>query len=149
MRAGSSPKILRSRRWIPRTIDVVAEIKNRTNGAGVDPAIETAAQPETVTMALQATRTLGRVVEVGIFERPATFELNDLVFQERELIGIIHRQRRTSQAIQMMADGRVVHGPMISSRIHWKMSSRRASKNVSLNKRANVKVIVRLQRGPA
>ena len=36
----------------PTEIGVVAEINNRTNGVGVDLAIETAAQPETVTMAL-------------------------------------------------------------------------------------------------
>ena len=36
----------------PTEIGFVAEIKNRTNWVGVDLAIETAAQPKTVTMAL-------------------------------------------------------------------------------------------------
>ena len=101
----------------PTEIDVIAEIKDRTNGVGVDLAVETAAQPETVTMALEATRKLGRVVEVGIFEKPATFELNDLVFQERELIGIINNSGEFPQAIQMMADGRV-EGSGGSLRLH-------------------------------
>ncbi|MGD8291601.1 MAG: 2,3-butanediol dehydrogenase [Desulfobacterales bacterium] len=126
----------------PTEIDVVAEIKDRTNGVGVDLAVETAAQPETVTMALEATRKLGRVVEVGIFEKPATFELNDLVFQERELIGIINNSGEFPQAIQMMADGRVDPGPMISSRISLENVVEKGFEECIRNKRANVKVIV-------
>ena len=94
------------------------------------------------TKVLQATRTLGRVVEVGIFEKPATFELNDLVFHERELIGIINNSGEFPQAIQMMADGRVDPGPMISSRISLEDVVEKGFEECIRNKRSNVKVIV-------
>jgi len=126
----------------PTEIDVVAEVKMRTGGDGVDLTIETAGQPETVTMALQSTRKLGRVVEVGIFEKPATFDLNDLVFHERELIGILNNGGEFPQAIQMLADGRVDPTPMISNRISLEEVVSKGFEECVLNKRANVKVIV-------
>ncbi len=126
----------------PTEMDVVAEVRKRTNGDGVDLAIEAAGRPETVTMALQATRTQGRVVEVGIFEEPATFELNDLVFHERELIGIMNNGGEFPQAIQMLADGRVDPTPMISNRISLEEVVEKGLEECVVNKRANVKVIV-------
>jgi (R,R)-butanediol dehydrogenase/meso-butanediol dehydrogenase/diacetyl reductase len=126
----------------PTEIDVVAEVRKRTDGDGVDLTIETAGQPETVTMALRSTRKLGRIVEVGIFEKPATFDLNDLVFNERELIGILNNGGEFPQAIQMLADGRVDPTPMISNRISLEEVVEKGFEECVLNKRANVKVIV-------
>jgi (R,R)-butanediol dehydrogenase/meso-butanediol dehydrogenase/diacetyl reductase len=126
----------------PTEIDVVAEVRKRTDGDGVDLTIETAGQPETVTMALQSTRKQGRIVEVGIFEKPATFDLNDLVFNERELIGIMNNGGEFPQAIQLLADGRVDPTPMISNRISLEEVVTKGFEECVLNKRANVKVIV-------
>ena len=126
----------------PTEIDVVAEVKRRTGGDGVDLTIETAGQPETVAMALQATRKLGRVVEVGIFEKPVQIELNNLVFKEIELIGILNNGGEFPQAIQMLADGRVDPTPMISNRISLEDVVEKGFKECITNKRGNVKVIV-------
>ena len=126
----------------PTEIDVVAEVKRRTSGDGVDLTIETAGQPETVGMALQATRKLGRVVEVGIFEKPVQIEMNDLVFKEIELIGILNNGGEFPQAIQMLADGRVDPTPMISNRISLEDVVEKGFKECIANKRGNVKVIV-------
>jgi len=126
----------------PTEMDVVAEIKKRTGGLGVDLTIETAGVPETVSMALQATRKLGRVVEVGIFEHPVTFDLNDLVFCERELIGIFNNGGEFPQAIQLLADGRVDPTPMISNRIALEDVVQKGFEECIVNKRGNIKVIV-------
>ena len=93
-------------------------------------------------MALQSTRKLGRVVEVGIFEKPATFDLNDLVFFERELIGILNNGGEVPQAIQFLADGRVDPGPMISSRISLEEVVEKGFVECVTNKRSNIKVLV-------
>ncbi len=126
----------------PTEIDVPEEIKKRTNGLGVDLTIETAGVPNTVSMALQATRKLGRVVEVGIFEEPATFDLNDLVFCERTLIGIFNNGGEFPQAIQMLADGRVDPGPMISNRIPLEEVVEKGFIECVKNKKGNIKVLV-------
>jgi (R,R)-butanediol dehydrogenase/meso-butanediol dehydrogenase/diacetyl reductase len=126
----------------PTKEDVPTEVMKRTGGLGVDLTIETAGVPATVTMALQSTRKLGRVVEVGIFEEPATFDLNDLVFSERTLIGILNNGGEFPQAIQMLADGRVDPTPMISNRIDLEEVVEKGFVECVNNKRTNVKVLV-------
>ena len=126
----------------PREVDVVAEVKKRTGGIGVDLAIDDAGQAETLTMALQATRTQGRVVEVGIFEKPVTFNINDCVLHEREIIGILNTGCQVPTAIQFMADGRVDPTPLISNRISLEDVVEKGFEECIVNKANNVKVIV-------
>ena len=126
----------------PTEVDVVEEVKKRTGGDGVDVTIETAGQPATVAMAIKATRKQGRIVEVGIFEKPVSLELNDLVFNERELIGIMNNGGEFPQAIQMLADGRVDPTPMISNRIPLEEVVEKGFKECINNKSSNIKVIV-------
>jgi (R,R)-butanediol dehydrogenase / meso-butanediol dehydrogenase / diacetyl reductase len=126
----------------PAEVDVVEEVKKRTGGDGVDVTIETAGQPGTVAMAIKATRKQGRIVEVGIFEKPVSLELNDIVFNERELIGIMNNGGEFPQAIQMLADGRVDPTPMISNRIPLEEVVEKGFKECINNKSSNIKVIV-------
>ena len=126
----------------PEKVDVVAEVKKRTDGRGVDLALDDAGQSETLTMALQATRTQGRVVEVGIFEKPATFNINDLVLRERELIGILNTGCMIPTALKLMAAGRVDPTPLISNRIDLEDVVEKGFKECIVNKATNVKVIV-------
>ena len=123
-------------------IDVVAEVKKRTNGIGVDLVIEGAGQPETLQMAIRSTRTQGRIVQVAFFEGPVTVELNDLVMWERELIGLLNNGGEFPQAIQLLADGRVDPTPMITNRILLEDVVEKGLQECIVNKRANVKVIV-------
>ncbi|MGI5835156.1 MAG: 2,3-butanediol dehydrogenase [Chloroflexota bacterium] len=126
----------------PTEIDVAAEVRKRTDGIGVDIAIEAAGRPETVALAFRATRTLGRVVEVGIFEEPVTYDMNELVFKEREHIGIFNNGGEIPQAIQLLADGRVDPTPLISNRISLEEVVEKGLEECVVNKRSNVKVIV-------
>lgn len=126
----------------PEDGDVVEEIKARTGGLGVDLAIDDAGQEVTMKMALQATRTQGRVVEVGIYEHPITFEPNDLVLHERELIGILNTGGLIPKALQFIADGRVDPTPLISNRIGLEDVVEKGFKECIVNKASNVKVIV-------
>ncbi|OFW57529.1 MAG: hypothetical protein A2Y75_10135 [Candidatus Solincola sediminis] len=126
----------------PEDGDVVEEIKKRTGGMGVDLAIDDAGQEETLKMALQATRTQGRVVEVGIYEHPITFAPNDLVLKEKELIGILNTGSLIPKALQYLADGRVDPTPMISNRIDLEDVVEKGFKECIVNKATNVKVIV-------
>jgi len=126
----------------PTEIDVVEEVKQRTGGDGVDLAIETAGQPQTVAMAIKATRKQGRVVEVGIFEEPIALDLNDIVFNEIEFIGMLNNGGEIPQAIQLLADGRVDPGPMISNRIPLEDVVEKGLKECIENKSSNIKVLV-------
>ncbi len=126
----------------PNEVDVVAEVKKRTGGDGVDLAIDDAGQAETLRMALNATRTQGRVVEVGIFEKEVMFNVNDVVLHERELIGILNNGGEFPQAIQYLADGRIDPTPLISNRIPLEDVVEKGLRECVVNKANNVKVIV-------
>lgn len=126
----------------PNEIDVVAEVKKRTGGIGADLVIETAGQAGTVQMAIRACRTLGRIVQVGFFEGPVTLELNELLFQEREWIGLLNNGGEFPEAIQFLANGWVDPTPMISNRISLEDVVEKGFQECVLNKRGNVKVIV-------
>lgn len=126
----------------PTEIDVVAEIKKQTGGLGADLVIETAAQPETIRIALQSSRTLGRIVQVGFIEEPVLVELNELLYQERHWIGILNNGGEMPEAVQFLADGRVDPTPMISNRISLEDVVEKGLRECIVNKRGNVKVIV-------
>jgi (R,R)-butanediol dehydrogenase/meso-butanediol dehydrogenase/diacetyl reductase len=126
----------------PNKVDVVAEVRKRTNGAGVDLVLDDAGHSETLTMALQASRIQGRVVEVGIFEKPCTFNINDLVLKERELIGILNTGCMIPTALKLMAAGRVDPTLLISNRIDLEDVVEKGFKECIVHKDTNVKVIV-------
>jgi (R,R)-butanediol dehydrogenase / meso-butanediol dehydrogenase / diacetyl reductase len=126
----------------PTEIDVVEEVKRRTNGIGVDLVIEAAGVPETIKMALRSARTQGRIVQVGFTEGPITVELNDLTMSEREWIGLLNNGGEFPQAIQLLADGRVDPTPMISNRIPLEDVVEKGLRECIVNKRANIKVLV-------
>lgn len=127
----------------PTEIDVVAEIKQRTGGLGADLVIETAGVESTIKMAFHATRTLGRVVQVGFTEEPITIEMNELLmYQERQWIGLLNNGGEFPEAIQFLADGRIDPTLMISNRIPLEEVVEKGLEECIVNKRGNVKVIV-------
>lgn len=126
----------------PREVDVVKVVKEETNGDGVDIAIDDAGQEETLRMAINATRTQGRILEVGIFEKPIMLKTNDFVLRERELIGILNNGGEFPQAIQYLADGRLDPTPLISNRIPLEDVVEKGLRECVVNKATNVKVIV-------
>lgn len=130
----------------PSKVDIVDYVKQKTDGRGVDLTLDDAGNSETLTMALQATRIQGRVVEVGIFEKPATFNINDLVLKERELIGILNTGCMIPTALKLMAAGRVDPTPLISNRIDLEDVVEKGFEECIVHKDKNVKVIVNSNR---
>ncbi|RMG55334.1 MAG: 2,3-butanediol dehydrogenase, partial [Bacteroidetes bacterium] len=66
----------------PSETDPVAEVRRLTNGLGVDVAIECVGSEITGALALDLARVGGKVVLVGIFEKPSEIHFNNLVFYE-------------------------------------------------------------------
>jgi (R,R)-butanediol dehydrogenase / meso-butanediol dehydrogenase / diacetyl reductase len=71
----------------PFTSDVVAVVKELTDGLGVDAAIDAAAGRGTLDTAMAATRTRGVVVNVAAWEEPIPFNPTSLLFGEVRLTG--------------------------------------------------------------
>lgn len=71
-----------------KKVDPVAAIKQRTNGHGVDVAIEMIGLPQTMKQALQSAGVMARVVIVGLSNQPLEIRTyTELLGNEIELIG--------------------------------------------------------------
>jgi (R,R)-butanediol dehydrogenase/meso-butanediol dehydrogenase/diacetyl reductase len=71
----------------PRATDVVEEIRARTDGLGVDVALECAGNEAALVSCLGATRTRGTVAQVGLHISPASFDPMELAERELSIVG--------------------------------------------------------------
>lgn len=88
-----------------------------TDGAGFDVVIECAGLPATVLMAGRLTRTRGRLVIMGVFEKPAALDLTDIVFREKTVSGSMSGYGLYDETIRMMSDARFRGDFLISDHI--------------------------------
>jgi len=77
-----------------------------TGGGGFDLVMECAGQPATVLMAAKLTRTRGRLVIMGVFEKPAAIDLTDVVFREKTISGSMSGYGLYEETIRIMTDPR-------------------------------------------
>jgi (R,R)-butanediol dehydrogenase/meso-butanediol dehydrogenase/diacetyl reductase len=71
----------------PTSSDVVGEVHERTEGLGVDVALECAGNEAALTACLGATRARGNVAQVGLHVTPASIDGMQLAERELSLIG--------------------------------------------------------------
>lgn len=72
----------------PANGDVVAEIRERTHGTGVDVALECAGNQAALRACLGATRSGGSVAQVGLHVKDAAIDAMELAERELSLIGV-------------------------------------------------------------
>lgn len=101
----------------PLTQDPVAAIGELTDGAGADVVVECAGIEATGILAGRVARRKGRVVVMGVFERPALLDYTDLVYGEKTFLGSMGGYGVFEEAIQMMAEGKFSGEPLITGRI--------------------------------
>jgi (R,R)-butanediol dehydrogenase/meso-butanediol dehydrogenase/diacetyl reductase len=101
----------------PAAQDALSAALEITDGQGFDVVIECAGQPVTVLMAGRLTRTRGRLVIMGVFEKPAALDLTDIVFREKTVSGSMSGYGLYNETIQMMNDPRFRGDILISDRI--------------------------------
>jgi (R,R)-butanediol dehydrogenase / meso-butanediol dehydrogenase / diacetyl reductase len=86
-RAGRAEQLGASAILDPSSADVVAEVREATDGLGVDVALECAGSEAALHTCLGATRTRGTVAQVGLHVRPASFDAMELAERELTLVG--------------------------------------------------------------
>ena len=88
-----------------------------TNGNGFDVVLECAGQPSSVLLASKITRTRGRLVIMGVFDKPAAIDLTDVVLSEKHIYGCMSGYGLYEETISMMADPRFRGDLLITDRI--------------------------------
>lgn len=114
-----------------------------TEGQGFDVVIECAGQPATVLMAGRVTRTRGRLVIMGVFEKPAALDLTDIVFREKIVSGSMSGYGLYDETIQMMADPRFRGDVLISDHIGLDELVGKGYHGLLNEKEKHVKILVR------
>lgn len=126
----------------PREEDVVAAARAATGDVGYDAAFDCAGLPITFQQALGAVRRRGTLVNVAIWEEPTQIHLNDLVFSEVNLTGVLCYNNEYAATIAMMADGRIPAGELITKRIKLADIVEEGFGELVRNKDRNVKILV-------
>ncbi|HEX8940558.1 MAG TPA: alcohol dehydrogenase catalytic domain-containing protein [Candidatus Limnocylindrales bacterium] len=96
--------------------DPVAELRARTEGVGVDRVLECAGVPATLSWALAMLRRGGRCAVVGIPTEPVGLELQRLVLDELELVGVRASAGEMRHVLPLVAQRRIDVGRIITHR---------------------------------
>jgi threonine dehydrogenase-like Zn-dependent dehydrogenase len=72
----------------PSAGDLVAEVERFTDGEGVDVAFDAAGVQVAVDTAFKAIKARGTLVNIAIWEKRASLDMNDIVFRERAFMGV-------------------------------------------------------------
>ena len=88
-----------------------------TGGQGFDLVVECAGIPATALLASSLARTRGRVMFMGVFEKPAPLDLTDIVFREKTVMGSMSGYGMYEETIAMMANPLFRPNVLITGRI--------------------------------
>ncbi|MEF3310136.1 2,3-butanediol dehydrogenase [Paenibacillus sp. GYB004] len=101
----------------PKECDTVETIRSHTGGLGVDVAYEVAGIEQTINAAILSTRSEGNIVNISIWEKPASIPLNGLILTERKMTSIIAYRNIFPQVIQLIANGQIQALELVTKKI--------------------------------
>ncbi len=101
----------------PTAVDVGKGIAELTNGLRAEVAMECSGVPAGALAALAVTGRLGRIVHVGLQERPVEYPFFRLLVHEKEILTVQGYNDEFPTAILFLADGRVSVDPLITDKI--------------------------------
>jgi (R,R)-butanediol dehydrogenase / meso-butanediol dehydrogenase / diacetyl reductase len=127
----------------PQHEDADKRAQEITEGQGFDLVMECAGQPSSVLMAAKLTRTRGRLVIMGVFEKPAAIDLTDVVFREKTISGSMSGYGLYDETIRMMTDPRFRGDLLITDRISLNDLVGKGYRGLLHEKDKHVKILVR------
>jgi (R,R)-butanediol dehydrogenase/meso-butanediol dehydrogenase/diacetyl reductase len=101
----------------PTEVDVAAEVRALTGGAGADVAFECSSVDVVLDMLLDGLKSTGVLVNVSIWGHPATVDMQKLVMKEIDLRGTIAYANDHPATIKLVQDGKVDLEPFITGKI--------------------------------
>lgn len=101
----------------PSTEDLQARVLEITNGIGVDVAFECTSVNVVLNQLFDAVKPAGVIVNVSIWGKPASIDMQKLVLKEIDLRGTIAYVRDHPATIELVQQGKVNLEPFITGRI--------------------------------
>jgi len=122
----------------------VQKLMELTDGIGVNAAIECVGYPDTPQLTVNLTQRGGIAVITGVFEKPGTLDFSTIMFTERILVGSSIYVHEGRTVIDLLADGRMDPGSLITSIVPLKDATELGFEQLVQNKEDNIKVLLRV-----
>jgi (R,R)-butanediol dehydrogenase / meso-butanediol dehydrogenase / diacetyl reductase len=126
----------------PSQEDVVARVLELTGGVGADVCFECSSINAVLDQLFDAVRPAGVVVNVSIWGKPATIDMQKLVLKEIDLRGTIAYVRDHPATIKLVQQGKVNLAPFITARISLDQLIDQGFETLIHHKDTAVKIIV-------
>ncbi|MFB9276050.1 zinc-dependent alcohol dehydrogenase [Cohnella cellulosilytica] len=98
----------------PLTEDVLAAVKEETDGYGADVVLEMVGLPSTYETAVRAAKMQGTVMALGFAANEVTLPIQPLLFNEVTIVGCTGFSFEGPVVLDMIADGRIDVKPLIT-----------------------------------
>ena len=128
----------------PKECDVIAEIKRLSpEGTGADVSFECIGNKFTAPQAVEAVHNCGKIVIVGIFEEPSSFNFFSLSATDKVIIGTLaYTIDDFAGVAKLLASGQLKAEPLITGKIQLDDIVAKGFEELVNNKDANIKIIV-------
>lgn len=119
-------------------------ISELTDGAVADLVIECAGRNDSGLLATKLARTKGRVVIMGVFEKPELIDFTDIVYGEKTVIGSMGGYGEYDNTIKMIAAGNFNINLMITGKISLGEIIEKGFLELIEHKKENIKILISL-----
>lgn len=126
----------------PVSQDAVEAALELTGGEGPDVVIECAGNEKTGILAGNIASRNGRIMVMGVFEKPAPFDFTDLVYGEKTVMGSMGGYGVYEDAVQMMARGKFNGDLLITGKIALDNIVSEGFEKLISDKKNNIKILV-------
>ena len=124
--------------------DAVQTVKELTGGLGVDVAFECVGHADTPQLALDVVRHGGTVVIQGVFDKPASVDFLDIMYNQKNIVGSPIYIDEGAVAVNLLADGTIDAGKLISSIIPLEDAVEKGFEKLLVDKEDTVKIILKV-----
>jgi len=128
--------------YYPRTDDVAARVKERTDGLGAHVSFDASGLESTLKTAIESIRPKGTAFNVANWEGPVSFDVNSLVLGGKKLASTLGFAGVHPSVISALDDGRIKPADMITARISLEDVVDGRFEELIRNKDNHIKIIV-------
>jgi (R,R)-butanediol dehydrogenase/meso-butanediol dehydrogenase/diacetyl reductase len=122
----------------------VKTIANLTDGLGVDVSFECVGRPDTPQISVDLARKGGTTVIMGVFDKPSPIYFQNVMFNQKTIVGSPIYVDEAKTAIALMNDKRIDTSRLITSTAFLKDAVEMGFEKLISNKEGDVKILLRI-----
>jgi len=128
----------------PEGEDPEQRVKDMTGGLGADVSFECVGIQVTAQLAQKLARNGGTIVIIGVFEAPASMDLFEMMFHQKNILGSPIYVNEAETVIALLADKRIDPGRMITSIVPLKDAVEKGFEALVKDKENNIKILLQV-----